>query len=571
MSNTNQKDSDAKPKKPSFWEKLSEKQVSGKGSSLVNAIVKQAEKEASELRESRTDKIKDDSLKTQKSRKALANSRTILGFTMLIFGVIWLYFFAMLHDSNYIHGKFDKENLTTEKDRKIDLSYQLNQDTRDVKRFNKLIRIENLASRILVIDLTDKVLNYQRSEGEIVTPRNGSAEALFKTIDENGATKYLKESEMLALEQARDERMAFIRKELPEIIAESQNLESMIQSVSNIEDDFDKLVSSLEYIDPTEENFPSAALKSYFGDAQKSAKSILKNIRDENLKNLVADIKKQAAAIDITEVDEATKEVVNSLKESVNKLSANRPSSFDPVLNSIKTLRIDKISNTEIYQKIINIIGNPQEPNTPSNLSTAAVIAHNIGHINIITDLQNERIEWTQVIDQVEEITRLGADMERDLDGTPLDAGRDIDPNGQLVKIISYSGKSRNSTIEVHGDGFGKNSYDQKSFTLLADLVDAFEASKYFQDVIGFSFTKEEDRQGAISSPLNFELTIQDKTITDERDLVRKVEIEKIDELSTQNIDTEVIDEIDFSIENDSGDVVDSEEENTAEEETVSE
>jgi hypothetical protein len=540
------------PKKSSFWERLSEKQSSEEGSSLVNAIVKQAEKEAggSEKHDSALDNLKTEGEKKERAHTMLANAKTVLGFVIIVILSIWLYFFAMLHTSNYFHEKIDKENLTTESNRKTEILNQILTDKRDTKKFSKLLRVENLVNQILIIDLDDPLLNYERPQGEKVTPRDDSTEILIKTVNLDGSVVYHLEAEIRSLEDARDIRIEKIRGALAEISKITEELQSETKSDPEIEQDLTILTDEIAAIDAEEKDFPSAPLKNHLTTAQSLAKEILRKVKKVNLENLVSDIKKQAQAIDTTGMSAQTQEIVTRLQASLDRISAPQPSSLETALKEIKGINIENIPENEIYQKIIRIIGNPKNEKNNSDLLTASTIAPNLDRINTIDNLRKDRIAWSNIIEQTDKIVRLGADSKRDIDGTPLDSRRDIDPDGQLVSLLSYSGKSLKEEIEINGEAFGEASYAEKSFTLLADLIDAFEGSKDFKDVSGFSFSKSEDRQGRILAPLSFKLTLQDPTAIDPRDINQAQEAKtRSDTIETEikNIDIEAVEEIDFS------------------------
>ncbi len=553
---TSPKDSDKKPEKSSFWEKLNEKQSSGTGtgSSLVDAIVKQAEKEAGYTKKHHENlpnkQPNPESSEKEKVQIMLANAKTLLGFVMFVSIGIWLYFFTMLHESNYFHKKFGKENLTVELNRKTEILQQLRTDNRDTIKFSKLLRIENLANQICSLDLTDPILNFEKPKGESVMPRDGDTTgALLKTVNANGEIIYLSELEIRSIENAHEIKVEFTRNVIAEILTEVKTLREMIKTNPEIEDQLEILSAELTAINLKEENFPSSTLKFHFDATQSVSKNILQNVKSENLKNLVTDIKKQSQAIDTSGADKNTKAIIKNLQTSLEKLSAQRPSSFDTALKKIQELDITDISENEIYQKAIRIIAGPQNTENDSDLFTAAIIARNLGRINAINDLRAAQITWTNVIDQVGKIVRLGADLERDTEGTPLDARRDIDPNGELVTLLSYSGKSKSGEITISGNVLGEAAYHQKSFTLVADLVDAFEGSKYFKDVSGFTFSKQEDRQGRTTSPLNFKLSLQNPTTTNPYDItkIKRLDVDSVI-LKEDNINVEALEEIDFSL-----------------------
>ncbi|MFH0776241.1 MAG: hypothetical protein V1936_01355 [Patescibacteria group bacterium] len=550
---TPSKDPNEKGKKTSFWEKLSERKAAEENGSLVNAIVRQAEKEATgELKRSSPEPERmneDDDKKIALAR--LGNAKTLLSFVIIAVIAVWVYFFAMLGESNYLHAKFGKENLTTELARKTELLQQIRTDGRDTKKFNKLLRVEALANRVLALDLENPILNYERPEGEKVIPHEGSTEVLLKTVNSNGEVIYLSEAELRNLESAQKARSESARKELTDIMAQSATFAETIKTDPEIENELGILIAEVAAINPQEAKFPSAVLRSHFAAAQSAASEILRRVKSANLANLVTDIKKQASAIDTTTADETTKKIVTELQTSLGNLSPQRPSSFETAINEIKALNITKISDNEIYQKVVQIVGDPRQEKNDSDLANAAVITRNLGRINTINELRADRIAWSSVIDRAEKIVRLGADLERDTDGTPTDARRDIDPDGKLVNLVAYAGKSKKGEIEIRGDAFGIENYSGRSFSLLADLIDALESSRYFKDVSGFAFSREENRQGGISSPLNFKLSLQNPAVADKRDIAATAPIKTTGPNDTKNTGiVQDLQKLEFSVEN---------------------
>lgn len=512
---TSQKEPDGKAKKPSFWEKLSERSASSDSGSLVNAIVRQAEKEAAGDAEKNQ---REDADEKKKALAWFANSRTFFIITIILVAGTWFYFWTMLSDSNPLYSKFGQDNVTTEFNRKTTLLQQAETDFRDLQKFNKLLRIEDLSSKILTLDLENPILNYERPTGERVVPQEGSTNVLLKTTNSSGEVVYLSEIEVLSLERSKSARTEAARKALEEIVTQANNL-GTFNTGAKIEDLLSVLVSEITAIDPNESNFPSAILKSHFAAAQSAANSILKNVKSVNLENLVADIKKQVNLIDESGLDQTSTETIEGVKAILAKLSPKQASSFEKALSEIQALDITKITNADVYETLIKIVGDPRNTDSSSDLATAMVITNNMGRVNTIGELRANRIAWSTVIERVEKVIRLGSDLTRDTDGTPADATRDIDPNNTLVSINNYSGKSSKGVISVSGNAYGKELYQARNFTLVADLIDALEGSKYFKDVDGFSFSREEDRQGDTSSPINFEFSLQDPAIVDERDI----------------------------------------------------
>ena len=254
---TSPKDPIKKPKKASFWRKLSEKHAAGSESSLVNAIVRQAEKEVGSTKKNQFSferNLKEESTEKEKARASFANARTLLGFVIIVIVGVWLYFFAMLHADNYFHAKFNKENLTVELNRKTELLQQLRTDDRDTEKFSKLLRVENLVNRVLALDFENPILNYERPEGWQWISRecdNNSTKTLFKTTNSSGEVIYLSEAEIRSLEDTRKIRAEFVGDFLVEILKEAEFLVGKIKTSPEIERELDVLLAKLAAINPT--------------------------------------------------------------------------------------------------------------------------------------------------------------------------------------------------------------------------------------------------------------------------------------------------------------------------------
>jgi len=541
--------------KSSFWEKLSAQNDAAKHksnlvkNSLVDAIVSQAERESSQPKIEQRDTEK--ATQTYKSTKNKIQgfygfSKTVLTLTIILSLGIWAYFYAVLSESNYFHQKIDQQNLTTLVNQKTQYLAQLEIDNTDTQKFSKLLRIEDLANQIVDLDLENPVLNYKRPQGEKVISREDNGEPLYRTVDTNGQIIYLAEADVLALENARDVRIEFTKNALDQILADAEELKALPDSNAAIETEFKQLTGILVEINPKEVSFPSAITKENYQAAQMVAQSILTKVKNLNLENLVADIKKQAAAIDVTSADMATQAVVGKLKNIVTQISDKRLSSFETALGEAAALNVDQITDNDVYQKTIRITGTPGKKANDGDLAAATVIAHNLGKVNIINQFKAGRVPWSNVIDRVEKIARLGSDLERDpANTTYADPRADIDPEGKYVTFTGYAGKLNKSEIELRGNALGDAIYRDRNFTLLADLIDAFEGSKYFKEVDGFSFTKNKNRQDEYFAPLNFTLKIQNPSVADPLDV--KVVTPIVKKTNSENINLNSLNDLNFA------------------------
>lgn len=485
--------------------------------SLVEAIMQQSKKDTMNGKPNSPEQAKSNEAEV----KALSNfSKNLLNVVIVVCAGLWLYFFAMLHESNYFHDKVGKQNLTTQVAFKEQLMLQLKKDAADTKKFTQLLRVENLANKIVALDLESEVLNYIRPQGRRVIPRGEDEDArtVYQIINSDGHVGVIDEAIILQAENQRNVQKELLQNTLLEILREAESLEETSIKDPAIKDDWAALFVELSAISPMDDNFPSATTKEFVSSAKSISQKILVAVSNLNLENLVVDIKKQAQAIDFSGANADTLTIITNLQTILRGISTNRPSSFEQALNKAVELGIENIDNNAIYLKATRIIGDPNAATNQGDLKAAAIIAKNLGRVNTINTLNMQKIEWSNVIKHVETIARLGADLERDTEDT-VGAQMDIDPDGKLVTFSGFSGKGIKGVIDVRGVALEGVSYKDRNFTLLSDLIDAFEGSKYFKDVDGFSFSKKKDQDGLISAPLNFKLGLQALGEKDSRDI----------------------------------------------------
>lgn len=450
-------------------------------------------------------------LKTAQSVLAL-----VVGLGVIVSAALYVYVFDT---ENALLSKFNIQNLPAELATKEGIHQTLQKDLADTQRFIALMRLEAVATKITNLDIDDSALNYRVPlDGPVPHPDNG--EPSYRVTDERGNTVYVRESEINQKKTTRAERMGFVKAALQQIMLIAEDLQSNTKLPGKFETAAKTLIGHLAEVNLDEQNFPSPASADSVHLAQGIAREILAEVKEKNLGNLVTDLQKQAHAIDISTADDQTKAVVATLVAALDSVSITKPSSLVEANTKLKTLDISAVKDDAIYSKIIQIIGD--NDTRTGDLTDASQIAANLSRETTINKLDAGRVAWSSIIDNVEGIARLGADLTPAQPGEPVDVRRDIDPNSKVFVFTGYSAKADRNEIEVRGRTVGKGSYDGKNFTALADLADALEASKSFKDVEAISYSKSKDLSGVISSPISMKLGIEKASEVDKRDLVIK-------------------------------------------------
>lgn len=131
--------------------------------------------------------------------------------------------------------------------------------------------------------------------------------------------------------------------------------------------------------------------------------------------------------------------------------------------------------------------------------------------LSLIDRVKRQRLDWAEVIQNIHGVTRQ-ADAKYG-QGLFKIAG------GFLFNSYRFDAKSRRISIT----GLTKTP-DSKTFTFIANLVDAVEKSTKFKDIDFRSFSKSRDEKGDFSSSVNLEFAIQGKDEKDPRDGVPQSE-----------------------------------------------
>lgn len=125
--------------------------------------------------------------------------------------------------------------------------------------------------------------------------------------------------------------------------------------------------------------------------------------------------------------------------------------------------------------------------------------------LSAIAQLKQKRIPWTEIMSRIDEVTRkvdkvYGQGLFEELGG---------------VRYTNYDFNTKTGQISLTGQ---VKTDDAKTFTLLADIVDAFEKSLYFKDVDYRDFSKSKSEQFGYSSGLRLQFTLQGAHEKDPRD-----------------------------------------------------
>lgn len=247
----------------------------------------------------------------------------------------------------------------------------------------------------------------------------------------------------------------------------------------------------------------------YFYDLKQSTSQYVSENKKTEYKKKVNEIQPQMMEILValktdlgdTITDEQKQLTVQKITDAIDALKAKTGQADEQsILSDIQDLESTrKILLDDAFKGVINSTDAVKASNDDLEKILTAYNTINQSVSALIASIEAQRISWSTYLTGAEAITK------------------DIDPlfntefKGNLT-VQSLDFNSENSTMSVTGE---TETADTKNFTLISDLVDAFNASSIFKDAQQRSFSKNESGdEEAANYSASFQLTISLETET---------------------------------------------------------
>ncbi len=130
------------------------------------------------------------------------------------------------------------------------------------------------------------------------------------------------------------------------------------------------------------------------------------------------------------------------------------------------------------------------------------ILATTKSDISTIGSVKAQRTSWLWIIDKIEEVT-IGVDPN-------FNSGL-FEVTGLEVVYNGYTLDAQSGAVVLSGQ---TKTIDSKNFTLITELIDAFEESPYFKNVEMRSFSKSGDDITGFTASFNLNLTIEKEGIS---------------------------------------------------------
>lgn len=191
-------------------------------------------------------------------------------------------------------------------------------------------------------------------------------------------------------------------------------------------------------------------------------------------------------SVNSEDVKKATREV---LRENISK--SDSPEHTEFIRATMKLLDSSEIANTLGTYKI-PAMTDEQFKAVVTTLGTGSSSA-----FGSLTLLREGRIHWTDIITEIEKVTKKV---------DPLFATKILDQKVGEIFYTSYNFDRKNNSLSIVGETI---SDDGSNFSISADLLDALNASKQFENATMNTFTKSLDGENSYKGVLSIDLTLE--------------------------------------------------------------
>lgn len=241
----------------------------------------------------------------------------------------------------------------------------------------------------------------------------------------------------------------------------------------------------------------SVEMDNYFSSS-KSGKA------QTNIQKLISDVKTLLPGALDDEVEESMMDILRAKRQAVHGAAGEgaegaEGKSEEEAQGIQNTIRL--VQNNELKSLIGSFDPENPTPEVPFDEMLKKIRELDQNELSIIAKLQEKRIKWREIITEIEKITR-------EID-TVFDEGLFEQIGG--ITYSGYSFDAQSGRISVTGR---TKTMDSRTFTLIANLIDAFEKSPRFKNVDKRSFAKSKGEDGFLATlKLDFELELSNDAL----------------------------------------------------------
>lgn len=220
-----------------------------------------------------------------------------------------------------------------------------------------------------------------------------------------------------------------------------------------------------------------------------------------NIQKLLSDVKTLMPGALNDNVEESMLEILRAKRQAIHGAAEEgEGGKSEGEAQSIQnTIRL--VQNNPLQHLVRNFDPENPEPDMTFDDMLKKLREFDQNELSIIAKLQEERIKWSEIITEIENITR-------EVDNV-FDEGL-FEQIGGIV-YSGYSFDALSGRISVTGR---TKTMDSRTFTMIANLIDAFEKSPKFKNVDKRSFAKSRGDDGFLATlKLDFELQSSDDAL----------------------------------------------------------
>jgi len=233
---------------------------------------------------------------------------------------------------------------------------------------------------------------------------------------------------------------------------------------------------------------PDIVIDTYRSEAEEKMTS--QEIRAEfenNLKKTLLEDKKRLLSDKNVSLSPDVEQEIRLIENTLNLVGNSK------LINDLKSL------STDDFQKELNLYIETLDDTKRKALieKMNLILASTKSDVAVISSIKASRINWSLIIQQIKDVT--GSVVPNFDAGIP-------DKNGLEVVYNGYDFDSVNDKIVLSGVTTTKNA---KNFSIISDLIDAFEQSPHFKDVEMRSFSKSGNSADGFKANFKFDLKLE--------------------------------------------------------------
>jgi hypothetical protein len=234
-------------------------------------------------------------------------------------------------------------------------------------------------------------------------------------------------------------------------------------------------------------------------DLEEAILRLNKKVKDINDQLVGLESVQQSILVDLSDKSRILKESLKIAKNEEEREGINLEIELIAESQKLAKTLVDELATESgLLSSLTAMVENDYQGQEFLNKLDAVFKNYKFNEYAKIAHIQRSRVNWTEVINEIEAVTR-SIDPTFSLDGT-------IDEDG--ISYSAFAFNRDNSRVNITGQ---TRTSDIKTFTLIADLTDAFEESDMFSIHDSRTFNKQADEDDGYRAAITLDVILESK------------------------------------------------------------